>query len=409
MNELSRRSFLRNGLVAAGVGFGPRFFLRPAAAESASVRSLVVLFQRGAVDGLNMVVPYDEQRYYDLRPTIAIPQPGQQNGALDLDGRFGLHPAMSPLMPAFDAGELAFVHACGSHDPTRSHFDGQDFMEKGTPGSKNGKDGWLNRHLQSAGPSESIYRGVALSTRMPLILAGEADALAVGNLSQLSLGTGEVGQLIRDTIEGMYGDRDDLPGAVVRDSLEAVAIAGNLDPAQYVPRNGAVYPDTPAGNQLVQIAQVIRADVGMEVAFTDLNGWDTHSQEVGALGVLLAELAEATAAFRTDLGEDLADVCLVTLSEFGRTAAENGSGGTDHGHGTAMFALGGTVDGGRIYGDWPGLDAADLYQGRDLPVTTDYRTFLSEVIAGHLGNANISEIFPDFDFGAEPTLGIIRA
>ncbi len=405
--HMNRRAFLRGAAATvAAAGLGPIFTLRPGRAQSSRV--LVVLFQRGAVDGLQTVVPYADQRYYDLRPTLAIDEPGASGGVIDLDGYFGLHPALLPLMPAYDAGELAVVHACGSSDPTRSHFDAQDFMESGRPGYKGGTDGWLNRHLQTAAPSESVYRGVALTSRLPLTLQGAADSLAVASLSQLSLGTGETGRIIRQTIEGMYGDRDDLPGEVVRDSLRAVEIAGNLDPADYEPRNGAVYPPTNAGLQLVQIAQLIRAGVGLEAAFGELGGWDTHAQEINTLNTLLGELGEALAAFRVDLGSDLSDVCIVTLSEFGRTVAENGAGGTDHGHGTAMLAMGGTVNGGKVLGDWPGIDEGDLYQGRDLAVTTDFRSFLADVIEGHLGNPNIEEIFPDFDDLPAGRPGVIR-
>ncbi len=261
LQQLNRRAFLRGAAVTvAGAGLGPLFSLRPGRAQTA--RTLVVLFQRGAMDGLHAVVPYADPRYYALRPTLALGQPGTDGGLVDLDGSFGLHPALASLVPAYDAGELAVVHACGSPDPSRSHFDAQDFMESGRPGYKGSIDGWLNRHLQTAGSSESVYRGVALTSRLPLTLQGEADSLAVANLAQLSLGTGETGRIVRDTIEGMYGEREDLPGEVVRDSLRAIEIAGNLDPADYEPRNGAVYPQTDAGLQLVQIAQLIRAGVG---------------------------------------------------------------------------------------------------------------------------------------------------
>jgi uncharacterized protein (DUF1501 family) len=411
MNDLDRRQILKGGLLlGAGLGLGPQFLLRPAGAQSGAQRVLVVIFQRGAVDALNMVPPHQESMYYERRPGIAIPAPGSSGGGLDLDGQFALHPALSSLFPAFQAGELAVVHACGSHDPSRSHFDAQDFMETGRPGYKGAVDGWLNRHLRTATETESLFRGVALASALPRTLAGPAEALAVDSLSQLSLGTGEIGRIVRQAVEEMYGDRDDLPGAVVRDALDAIDIAGGLDPANYVPRNGAVYPDTKIGSEMAQIAQMIRGGVGLEAAFAEMGGWDTHTLEGGSDGVLanlLRELGDALGAFRIDMGGDLENVCVATMSEFGRTAAENGSGGTDHGHATAMFALGGTVAGGRVYGGWPGLEEDALYEGRDLAVTTDFRTFLAEIVERHLGNDNISEVFPDFDYDPGKRLGVI--
>jgi len=408
--KTSRRRFLQLG-VAAGLSFGfaPRLLLRPARAQAARRRALVVIFQRGAVDGLNMVVPFTEARYHDLRPNIAVPEPGAGEGAaLDLDGRFGLHPAMAVLQPAFAAGELAVVHACGSPDGSRSHFDAQDYMESGYPGIKSYADGWLNRHLQSS-PSGSgaIFRALALGNELPLALYGPAEALAISGLNQLRIGRGRAEELVQAAVAQMYVEREDLLGSAVRGSLEAVDLAGGIDDGP--PANGATYPAGALGAQLQDVARVIRSGLGLEVAFLSVGGWDTHSNQGGTAGQLpnlLATLARAMAAFRTDLGSLFEDVCVLTTSEFGRTLGENGSLGTDHGHGTAMLVHGGTVKGGRVYGSWPGLGEDDLFEGRDLAVTTDFRTLFAEVIERHLGNPNIAAVFPGFDYGESTRLGL---
>ena len=406
---ISRRQLLLGGAITvASYGLGPRFLFRPARAQHTAKRVLVAIFQRGAVDGLNMVVPYAEPRYYDSRSSIAIPPPNTgDGGGIDLDGQFALHPAMGELMPFFNARELALVHACGSPDPTRSHFDAQDYMETGFPGVKNATDGWLNRHLLVTSPgASSVFRAVALGGALPRALAGGADVLAVASLDQLSLGSGQTGVVAQAAIDRMYGSRTDLLGGAVQDALGAL---GRLDPGAYQPRNGAEYPTAPLGAQLREIAQVIRADVGLEVAFLDVGGWDTHSLQGGSngqLAALLGEFVDGLVAFRTDLGDEFEDVCVLTMSEFGRTLKENGAGGTDHGRGTAMLVLGGTVAGGAVYGDWPGLEDDALFEGRDLAVTTDFRTLFAEVIDRHLGNPNIDGVFPGFAYDSS-SLGVI--
>ena len=370
---------------------------------------MVCIFQRGAVDGLNMVVPHGESRYYSLRNSIALPRPGSNGGVLDLDGFFGLHPSMSALEPMFDDGELAVVHACGSPDETRSHFDAQDYMETGTPGDKTTEDGWINRHLQTIPPSQpTTLRAVAVTGNVPRALAGPESVYAAASLLNLDLGTGRQGDLARAAIDDMYRGRTDLIGQTVEETLDNYAIFTSL--GGYTPANGAAYPNGALGRQLREVAQVLKSNLGVEVAFLEVGGWDTHVNEGsnnGQLANLLRTLGDAMAAFRTDMGNRMDDVCLMTMSEFGRTAAENGSGGTDHGHGTAMLALGGTVRGGKVYGDWPGLGSGDLYQGRDLDVTTDFRTFFGEVIERHLGNGDIDAVFPGFDYGGSTRLGLI--
>lgn len=407
--NLSRRRFLRSGaLGAAALGIGPQLFLRGARANQGNKRILLCLFQRGAVDGLNMVVPFGDASYAGRRPDIAIAGPGRPGGAIDLDGFFGLHPSMEALMPAFDAGELALVHACGSHDPTRSHFDAQDFMQTGTPGVKNTTTGWLARHLESTS-GDSKLRGVSVTGNMPRVLAGGTDVYAASSLTSLDLGRGEAGTVVRDAIGTMYLGRQDLLGKTVGETLDNYEIFTALGEQGYQPRNGAVYPNSGLGRDLREIAQVIRADVGLEVAFIETGGWDTHARQGGAEGDLadnLGDLANGIAAFRQDLGAEMADICVLAMSEFGRTAAQNGTGGTDHGHGTAMMALGGTVEGGRVYGDWPGLGNSDLYKGRDLAITTDFRDLFGEVVRYHLGNPALGAVFPGHSFNRP---GVIRS
>ena len=411
--NVTRRLVLKGGAIAAlGFGLGPRFLLRTASAASTPRgRVLVALFQRGAVDGLNMVVPHGEQRYYAARPTIAIPRPGASGGAIDLDGFFGLHPAMASLAPAFEAGELAIVHACGSPDPTRSHFDAQDFMETGEPGERNVADGWLNRHLQTVPEADaSTVRAVALASQMPRTLDGPAPALATTSLAEVAFGPPGQGALARRAVERMYGSRQDLLGTATRDALDSLDVFASLDQAPYVPANGARYPDTDLGAQLRDVARAIKGRVGLEIAFLNTGGWDTHVLEgasEGQLATLLRGLADALAAFRTDLGDLMADVCVLTMSEFGRTVAENGSTGTDHGRGTAMMVLGGTVRGGRVLGAWPGLAPDQLVEGRDLAVATDFRTLFSEVLVHHLGNPDVASVFPGFAWDDARRLGAI--
>ena len=410
--DMRRRLFLKGGAIAAAsFGVGPRFLLRAAAAATpARDRVLVAIFQRGAVDALNMVVPHGEAAYYAARATIAVPRPGADSGVIDLYGFFGLHPAMAALAPAFAQGELAIVEACGSPDPSRSHFDAQDYMETAEPGNKSATDGWLNRHLQTTPESAaSSVRAVALASQMPRALSGPAPALATTTLGEVALGPPGQGALARSAVEGMYATRDDLLGSATREALASLDVFGGLDGGAG-PANGAVYPDSDLGAQLRDLARVIKGKVGLEVAFLNVGGWDTHVLEGGSEGQLarlLGDLAGALAAFRTDLGPEMERVCVLTMSEFGRTVAENGSGGTDHGHGTAMLLLGGPVAGGRVYGRWPGLAADQLFEGRDLMVTTDFRTLFAELLVHHLGNPDVAGVFPGFAYDDAQRLGVI--
>lgn len=407
----TRRIFLKNSALAMiGIGAMPSWLARSAWASEVGGRKkiLVAIFQRGAADGLNVVVPHAEPVYYNLRPTIAIPRPqrgvtpADMRAAIDLDGFFGFHPSLAPLKPLWDQGQLAVVHATGSPDPTRSHFEAQDYMESGTPGVNSTADGWLNRAL-AADPlaGSSPMRAVSMGAQVPLTLQGHVPAVAIANLSAFQVGGGGAqGAQAGATFEALY---DQAADAVLRpagqDTFEALHLLKNVNPRNYQPANGAVYPTEPLGNSLRQLAQLIKADVGVEVAFADVGGWDHHVNEGGTEGQLANHLrgfAGAIQAFWQDLGDRAGDVVLVTMSEFGRTVHENGNRGTDHGHANVMFVLGGEVAGGKVYGEWPGMSAGQLYQDRDLAVTTDFRDVLAEVVARHLGVSDLAPVFPGF-------------
>jgi uncharacterized protein (DUF1501 family) len=411
---MTRRVFLRNGSAAlVSLGFTPAFIARAAQAAQTRKKILVAVFQRGAVDGLNMIVPFGERAYYAGRPSIAIPRPGAQGGALDLDGFFGVHPRMAPLVPYFKDGNLAIIHAAGSHDDTRSHFDAQDYMESGTPGLKSTRDGWMNRYLHAKDHAErsTPFRAVALTQALPRSLQGTAPALAIGQLGQFGIRAGQDNDVMMSGFEAQYAKAaDSVLGSTGKEAFDAVKMMKEANPAGYTPANGAEYPRNGFGDAMRQIAQIIKADLGLEVAFAELGNWDHHANEGSSTGILanrLDEFAGSIAAFARDLGDSMADVVVVTMSEFGRTVRENGNRGTDHGHGNAMLVLGGGVKGGKIYGKWPGLEREQLYQGRDLAITTDFRDVFAECLTGHLGARDISKVFPGFKYGQK--LGFITA
>ncbi len=404
---VTRRGFMKNGALALiGTSVIPAFLTRSVFAQAdvaaASGKKLVVIFQRGACDGLNVVVPYAEPNYYAMRPTIAI----QKNDVLDLNGFFGLHPAMASLKPLWDAGHLAAIHAVGSPDPTRSHFDAQDFMESGTPGVKATPDGWLNRALarESERREVSPFRAVALGGKVPRTLQGSVPAVAVANLQDFSVGgRGSQSLAVANAFQAMYdGSTDAVLHGTGQETFEAVRMLRAADPAKYKPVAGVNYPSTAFGNSLKQIAQLLKANLGVEAAFADVGGWDTHQNQGGADGQLanrLREFADSLAAFWADMGDGAENVLVVTMSEFGRTAHQNGTGGTDHGHANVMFALGGRVKGGRVYGRWPGLANEQLNEGRDLAVTTDFRSILAESTYATLGTRHFNGVFPGSDVG----------
>jgi uncharacterized protein (DUF1501 family) len=392
----------------------PRFLTRAAGTVTRKGKVLIVVFQRGAADGLNIVVPHGDKSYYKLRPSIAIPRPkrGQSGTALDLDGRFGLHPSLAPFKKLYDDGLLAVVNATGSPDSTRSHFDAQDFMESGTPGVKSTRDGWMNRYVQG-NPREpaSTFRAVATTSQLPRVLSGSAAALAVPELTSFAIGQGPYGKLARQGLEEIYAASEDpLFKPTASETFEALDFIERIDPAGYRPSRGAEYPTAPFGRSMKQIAQLIKADVGLEIAFVEIGGWDHHVNEGGVAGPLanlLRQFGGGVAALARDLGDRMDDVVVLTMSEFGRTAQENGNRGTDHGHANAMFAVGGRVKGGRICGTWPGLDRDQLYEGRDLALTTDFRDVIGEILIDHLGARRLDRVFPGYEINADRFNGLV--
>ncbi|HEV8426598.1 MAG TPA: DUF1501 domain-containing protein [Pyrinomonadaceae bacterium] len=417
---MNRRFFLKSGSIAlASVGMSlsaPSFLERIVLANEAKAgkrKTLIAIFQRGAVDGLNMVVPFGESNYYSLRPSIAIPKPqsGNAEAAIDLDGYFGLHPSMSSFKSLWDSKRLAIVHASGSPDNTRSHFDAQDYMESATPGVKSTNDGWLNRYLQSKkDPERSLFRAVSMTKTMPRVLQGNAPAVAMSSVSEFAIRAGKSSENLQGGFEAIYARENDSLAGKGRETFEAVNYLKKANPAQYQPENGAVYPRNPFGNSLLQIAQLIKAGVGLEVAFTDIGGWDTHVNQGnarGQLGNLLQQFSASVAALYQDLGQRMDDVVILTMSEFGRTVRENGNRGTDHGHANAMLVMGNSVRGGKVYGQWPGLKDEQLYEGRDLALTTDFRDVFGEIATRHLGSADTKTVFPGYSLNKSKFKGFL--
>jgi len=416
--NVSRRIFLRNSAIAmAGTGSAPLWLQRAAfAAEQQGGRRkvLVAIFQRGAADGLNIVVPHAEKHYYDLRPTISVPRPSSniaaEDAVVDLDGFFGLHPSLVSLKPLWQQQRLAIVHAAGSPDPTRSHFDAQDYMESGTPGRRGTTDGWLNRGLPVEPGKVSPVRAISLGPSLPRTLRGTQSAVAVENLHNFSVRDAAASKVL----ESMYaGTGDKILNGTGRETFEAIALLKFIAKAPYTP--AADYPRGRFAESLRQIAQLIKADVGVEVAFADIGDWDHHVNEAGArasvgrLAAKLSEFGDALAAFHQDLGDLIEDVVVVTMSEFGRTAKENGNRGTDHGHANVMFVMGGPVEGGKVYGKWPGLAPEQLNEQRDLALTTDFRDVLSEAVYTHLGNRAIGSVFPGYEASPAKFRGFLKS
>ena len=429
---MQRRVFLKSGALALmTMGLNPSFLRRTAFGmelpRAARGKTLICLFQRGAADALNVLVPFGDRSYYALRPNIAIASPARASGApgaIDLDGFFGLHPSLAPLKPLWDRGMLAPVHAVGSPSSTRSHFDAEDYMQSGTPDVKGTKDGWLNRYLATRGTCEdgcttpgaasaahqSPFQAVSMSAQTPRILDGPAPTVAMNSLAEFSIRAS--GSDAERRLEALYktGSTDLIHGAG-SEMFEAMKVLRAADPQQYRPQNGAQYPRSQFGQRLAQIAQLVKAGVGLEVAFADVGGWDTHVNQGGATGQLaqrLDDFARSIAALVTDLGDRMDDVVIMTMSEFGRTARQNGNGGTDHGHAGALFVIGGAVNGGKqVFGKWPGLAPELLNEGRDLALTTDFRSVFSEVTAKHLGAQKLDVVFPGFANDQKKWLGVL--
>jgi uncharacterized protein (DUF1501 family) len=397
-----------------GMSTLPAFLRRAVAATPMPNRKkLVVLFQRGAADGLNMVVPFAEPNYYRIRPTIAIPEPRKsgEGAAVDLDGFFGLHPSLVPLLPLYQKNQLAIVHAAGSPDTTRSHFDAQDYMESGTPGRKATDDGWLNRALQAAPePDATPFRAVAMGPNLPLSLRGSAPAIALPDVNQFKVFSQS--RSAETGFEALYARTvDQALRGTGTETFEAIDMLRKADPSRLQPENGAVYPRSKVGQSMQQVAQLHKADIGLEVTFVDTGGWDNHVNEGGPQGQLanlLRDLGQSLAAFSQDMGDRMEDIVVVTMSEFGRTAHENGNRGTDHGHANCMFVMGGSVKGGKVYGKWPGLAPEQLNEGRDLALTTDFRSVLGEIISRHLAAPDLDAVFPGFENDSKRFPGLLR-
>lgn len=418
--DLTRRDFLR--LAAASVatwslapwdlpGWMPRLAFAPeGVAPKGDV--LVCVFQRGGMDGLNAVIPHGDPNYYRLRARLAIPEPesGDEGTGIDLDGFFGLHPSLRALKEVWDEGALAVIHAAGSPDPTHSHFDAMDYMERGTPGEKQIPTGWLGRHLQTvAWENNSPFRAVGMGNIMAASLRGPIPATTLKSIADFHLqGREDEIARIQATLASLY----DLGGPLDAGAdltFEAMETLAKINPQGYTPANGAVYPETEYGFALQQVAQLVKAEVGLEIACVDIGGWDTHSAQgavEGTMPRLLEEFGNGLAALYADLGGLNKNVTVVTMSEFGRRCYENGSGGTDHGHGNVMFVMGGGVNGGRVHGDWPGLAEGQLYGPGDLAITADFRDVLAEIVQKRLLNDRADEVFP----GYAPKVGeVVRA
>jgi uncharacterized protein (DUF1501 family) len=430
----TRRVFLKGGGIAllslgfGSLGAGPLFLQRAALAAPAPAafhrrKVLVTIFQRGAMDGLMAVSPLDDAAVRRLRPRLAMSAArtaGDREQLLDLGGQAGLHPAFAPLLPLWKDGRCAVVHSVGSPDPTRSHFDAQDYMETGTPGRKGTASGWLNRVAGALGheapparaaAAASPFRAVAMAPALPRSLYGRAPALAVTDLSTFSVrlpGAPAVARQAGAGFEELYDDTSqELLRQTGRETFAAVEMLRRADFRSYRPAAGARYPRSPLGAALQQVAFLVKSDLGLEVAFTETGGWDTHVQQgttQGSFARRAADLAQAIAAFWTDLGTHQDEVVLLTMTEFGRTVRENGSGGTDHGHGSCLFVVGNHVAGGRVHGQLPSLADDTLYEGRDLEVATDFRAVFAEVAARHLGVTDAAEVFPGWSGGGGTSL-----
>jgi uncharacterized protein (DUF1501 family) len=396
----TRRYFLKSsGIALASFAAAPSFLVRTALAQTkvnpaagADRPVVIALFQRGAADGISMVVPFGDKHYTTARPQIAIAEPSRigDERAIDLDGFFALHPSLDSFKSIYDAGHLAIVHAVGSPDNTRSHFDAQDYMESGTPGNKSASDGWLNRYLQATPANNATpFRAVALNATMPRSLAGTAPTLAIERIADFGIRSGRA----NPEVEAMFAD-------LYKDTFDAVKMLRSVNPQQYSPASNVRYPNGAFGQTLLQIAQLVKSDIGLQVAFADIGGWDTHANQGSSRGQLanrLKEFGDGLAALYRDLGDRMNNVVIVTMTEFGRAIRQNGSGGTDHGHASSLFVMGGPIKGGKVYGQWPGLAPEQLHEGRDLALTTDFRTVFSEILTSHMGAKDVSKIFPGFN------------
>lgn len=415
----TRRAFLKGaGLALFGIGVGgvPTFVARAAESfkKTAAYKKnkiLVCVFQRGAMDGLMAVTPFTDQFLKAARPTIFM-EAGNGKPLIDLDGRFGLHPGMKSFEPLFREKRLAIVHGIGSPNSTRSHFDAQDYMESGTPFNKGTASGWLNRAVGLLGHDATPFRAVSVTSSLPRSLYGDNPALAINNLQEFTIqmrGNPKAASMVSKSFEDLYDQASSsLLKETGKESFDAIKMLQKTDVKNYKPSNGAEYPATALGNSLKQIAQLIKMDVGLEVAFAEHGGWDTHfnqGTEQGTFARNAMDLSNSIAAFWKDLGQQQDDVTIMSMTEFGRTVKQNGTNGTDHGRGSCNFVIGNDVNGGLVHGIVKPLSINNLEDGRDLAVTTDFRTVFNEVASKHLNIANSSSLFPDWK---GTSIGVMR-
>ncbi|MCG7925415.1 MAG: DUF1501 domain-containing protein [Candidatus Thiodiazotropha taylori] len=356
----------------------------------------VCLFQRGAADGLNSLVPYTDPEYYSQRSNIAVPEPGAQGGAIDLDGRFALHPALAPLKALYDSGQLALVHATGIPHYSRSHFVAQDIVERGVSAKPLPSSGWLGRHLSLDPVSNgSAFRIVSISGNVPVSLHGASEPLAISNLSEFGFSQEIIDSGYTEVLGNLFDDQ--IPfAAPAQAALSALTELQAAELESILPEHGASYPDTELGKKMQQTAQLIKSNLPVEVICIDAGGWDHHENLPGNLQQSLTDLADSLSAFHTDMADLMQQISLFVMTEFGRRVAENASVGTDHGTGGVAYAMGGGVNGGQVITDWPGLSTADLHFGEDLAITTDLRTLLAELLNKRLGGTDLAQVFPGF-------------
>jgi uncharacterized protein (DUF1501 family) len=398
---MKRRDFLQAAAAGAMLlPFGRQAWAASLSEGAPTKNKMIVVMLRGAVDGLSVVAPHADANYYRLRPAIAVPRPGQENGAIDLDGYFGLNPALSSLQPLWQGGKLAFVHASGSPDPTRSHFDAQDYLESGTPGRKATPDGWMNRMLGGLPGPVTPTRAVAIGPLMPRILSGRIAASNIASGAAGSRATALDRPQVGDAFDKLYAGNDKYSKAYQQSQQTHQEVMISLDSEMEAANGGAPLPNG-FPDDAERLAKLMRKDPNIQIAFLAVGGWDTHANQgtvkgqlanrLNPLGVGLANLAQ-------QLGPMFDDTTVVVMSEFGRTAKQNGNNGTDHGHGNVMWVLGGKVNGGKVYADWQGMEENSLHEGRDLPVTTDYRQVLAQIGERHLRlpDAKLVQVFPDF-------------
>lgn len=395
---MKRRNFLRAASLAAGGMLLPIGCNSWVAQQAHAInrKRLVVVFLRGAVDGLNIVVPHQSAEYYEARPTIAIPYPQQPNGTLDLDGFFGLHPQLKDLMPLWHRQQLAFVHSSGSPVLERSHFQAQDYLENGTPGIKNTEDGWMNRLLAQL-PRDGLTQALNVGVTTPYILQGKMtiSSLKPGINSAAPIATDRLP--VREAFGQLYSGDDPLSKAYQTGSKARDIVLKELSQEMIMASGGAKNVNAFV-DDAAEVAQLMVGNARTQLAFMDVGGWDSHINQNSLLDRLLPSLGEGLATLVKGLEPIFADTVIVVMSEFGRTVRENGNKGTDHGFGNVMWLMGGGVRGGHVYGDWLGLSPSALHKNRDLPVTTDFREILSSILQNHLSvqSDRLNQVFPNY-------------